>query len=262
MKFIVVVFAGLVLINPIRADGKPDPAIKAAVTKALKRIEQGVTNYPKHRQCFSCHHQAMGVLAMTAAQKHGFEVDAELIKKQIDFSLKTFRSKSAIAKGHGVGGESTAVVYALHMLAAVERPHDETIAALVEYLLVKQRPDGSWPIAPFGERPPTMGSLFTNVGLAMAVLKKYGPPKDAGDAALVQSRIDGAFAKGQAWLLANSPVSTEDKVFHLHGLVDGGAERKHIETARDRLVKDQREDGAWAQLANMAPDAYATSTVL
>ena len=67
----------------------------------------------------------------------------------------------------------------MHAFAAVNRPHDDTTAALVKYLLVKQRKDGSWPIAAFGDRPPTMGSLFTNVGLAMAVLKKYSPPKDA-----------------------------------------------------------------------------------
>jgi N-acyl-D-amino-acid deacylase len=260
MKYGVAVLVVLISIAPVYAD--PDPAVKAAVAKALQRIEKGLTNYPKHRQCFSCHHQAMGVIAMTAAQKQAFDVDAEIIQKQIDFSLKTFRNRSAIAKGRGVGGDSTGVVYVLHMFAAVERPYDETAAALVEYLLVKQRHDGSWPIAPFGDRPPTMGSLFTNAGLAMAVLKKYGPPKDAAGAEALQKRVEAAFDKGRLWLLANKPVSTEGKVFHLRGLVDAGADAKLVETARDSLVKDQREDGAWAQLADMSGDAYATATAL
>jgi N-acyl-D-amino-acid deacylase len=260
MKYGVAVLVVLISIAPVYAD--PDPAVKAAVTKALQRIEKGLTNYPKHRQCFSCHHQAIGVIAMTAAQKHGFEVDAEVIQKQVDFSLKTFRNRSTIAKGRGVGGDSTGVVYVLHMFAAVERPYDDTAAALVEYLLVKQRQDGSWPIAPFGDRPPTMGSLFTNVGLAMAVLKKYSPAKDAAGAEALQKRVDAALDNGRLWLLANKPVSTEDKVFHLRGLVDAGADAKPIEAARDRLVMDQREDGAWAQLAHMSGDAYATATAL
>jgi hypothetical protein len=262
VKHIIAIMAAVVLIAPVCADAKPDPAVQAAAVKALQRIEKGLTNYPKQRQCFSCHHQAVGVIAMTAAQKHGFEVDAEVIEKAIDFSLKTFRNRSTIAKGRGVGGDSTGVVYVLHMFAAVERPYDDTTAALVEYLLVKQRQDGSWPIAPFGDRPPTMGSLFTNAGLAMAVLKKYGPPSDAAGAVALQKRVDTARDKGRLWLLANKPVSTEDKVFHLRGLVDAGADTKRIETARDSLVKDQREDGAWAQLANMSGDAYATATAL
>ena len=185
-----------------------DAAIKAAIEKGLKRIEAGITNYPKHRQCFSCHHQAVAVMSMTSARKHGFKVDADLLQKQIDFSLKTFRNKATIAKGQGVGGESTSVVYILQTLATVDRPHDDTAGALVDYLLVRQRKDGTWPLAPSGDRPPTMGSMFTNVGLAMGALKRYGPPPDAEDAEALQERIDAAIAKGRAWLLANQPVST------------------------------------------------------
>lgn len=262
MRIIITLLSGLVLVSSVRADPAPDPAIKAAIEKGLKRVEAGVTNYPKHRQCFSCHHQAVGVMSMTSAQQHGFTVDAELLKKVVDFSLRTFRNKTMIAKGQGVGGDSVSVVYALHTFAAVERPYDDTMATLVEYLLVKQRKDGAWPVPFGGDRPPTMGSLFTQTGLAMFALKKYSPPKDTAGAEELQKRIDTAIAKGRDWLLANKPVGTEDRVFHLKGLVDAGVEAKVIEAARDALLKEQREDGSWAQLAHMSGDAYATSTAL
>jgi N-acyl-D-amino-acid deacylase len=262
MRTIAALLAAISATTVVRADDSPDPAIKAAVEKGLKRITAGVTNYPRQRQCFSCHHQAIAILSMTAARERGFSVDTELQKKVIDFSLRTFRNKALIAKGQGVGGDSTGVVYALHTFAAAEVPYDDTMAALVSYLLVKQRRDGSWPIAFGGDRPPTMGSLFTNAGLAMYVLKHYSPAKDAPGAADLQQRIDTVIGKGRDWLLASKPVSTEDKVFHLRGLVDASAEARHIEAARDQLLKDQREDGTWAQLPNMSGDAYATATVL
>src|SRR5262249_518709 len=262
MRTVAILLAALVCALSVRADDSPDPAVKAAVEKGLKKIETGVANYPKQRQCFSCHHQAMAVFSMTAARQRGFEVDAELLKKFIDFSLKPFRNKSQIAKGQGVGGDSTGVVYALQTFAAAERPYDDTTAALVEYLLVKQRRDGSWPIAAFGDRPPTMGSLFTNAGLAVSVLKKSGPPKDAAGAAALQPRIDAALKRGRDWRLANEPKSTEDRVFPLRGLVDAGAEPRAIEAARERLRREQLADGSWAQLPDMAGDAYATATVL
>jgi N-acyl-D-amino-acid deacylase len=236
--------------------------VKAAIGKGLKRVEQGASNYPKHRQCFSCHHQAMAVLSLASARQRGFPVDDEMLKQQVEFSLKTFRNKALIARGQGVGGDSTGVVYALHTFAAAGHPHDDTTAALVEYLLVKQRTDGSWPIAAFGDRPPTMGSLFTNAGLALFVLKKYSPPKGAAGAAALRERIDDAVTKGRAWLLANKPASTEDKVFHLRGLVDGGAGATAVDAARDRLLGEQLKDGSWAQLAGMSGDSYATATVL
>src|SRR5271165_3918376 len=121
-SFAVLLLASLVCPSVLRADDGQAQAVKSAIEKGLKRIEAGAANYPKHRQCFSCHHQAMAVMSLAAARQHGFAVDSDLIRKQIDFTLRTFRNKTLIAKGQGVGGDSTAVVYALHALAAAERP--------------------------------------------------------------------------------------------------------------------------------------------
>jgi N-acyl-D-amino-acid deacylase len=255
-----VLLAASVFTIPAGSDAVREQSVRAAVTKALQRVEAGVTNYPRHRQCFSCHHQAVAVFSMTSARQHGFAVDADLLQKQITFSQRSFRNKQLIARGQGVGGDSTSVVYVLQMFAAAERPRDDTTAALVEYLLARQRKDGAWPVP--AQRPPTMGSLFTNTGLAMSVLKRYGPPAGADGAAELQRRIDAAFTKGRAWLLANKPSSTEDKVFHLWGLVDAGADARAIAAARDLLARAQRPDGSWRQLPNMSGDAYATATAL
>jgi N-acyl-D-amino-acid deacylase len=262
MNAIAALLACVTLPAPLGATEIPEQAVKAAVEKGLRRVAEGVTNYPQHRQCFSCHHQAMAVLSMTAAKQRGFAVDEDLLQRQVEFSLRTFRNQSAIARGRGVGGDSTGVVYALHTFAAARHPHDDTTAALVQYLLVKQRADGSWPIAPFGDRPPTMGSLFTNAGLALFVLQHYRPPDDTPGAAALQQRIDTALTKGRGWLLANQPASTEDQVFRLRGLVDGRAPAHEIAAARERLLRDQRSDGSWAQLDRLAGDAYATGTAL
>src|SRR6516162_8569478 len=150
MRTIAALLVGVVFATPIRADDALVADAKAAIEKGLKRIEAGAVNYPKHRQCFSCHHQAMAVFSMTAARERGFPVDADLLKKVVDFSMRTFHNKALIAKGQGVGGDSVAVVYALHTFAAVDHPYDDTIAALVQYLLVKQRRDGAWPVPPGG----------------------------------------------------------------------------------------------------------------
>ncbi len=259
MNTLTTLFSVFTLMTSTPAD---DATIKAAVEKGLKRIETGAVNYPKHRQCFSCHHQAMSVLSTTVAKQRGFTVDDDLLKAQIEFSLKTFRNKEQIAKGQGVGGDSTSVVYILQTLAAACYPRDETTDALVEYLLVRQEKDGSWPIPGFGDRPPTMGSRFTIVGLAMSALKHYAPPADAEGVLDLQQRIDAAVARGRDWLQDAKPVSTEDRVFHLRGLVDTGAGDKAIEAAREALLKEQRKDGSWSQLPDMDGDAYATGTVL
>jgi N-acyl-D-amino-acid deacylase len=245
---------------PALAQDQGPAAVKAAVARGLERIQAGVANYPKHRKCFSCHHQAMAVFSLTAARQHGFPVAEGQIKQLVDFSLPTFKNTAAIAKGQGVGGESVSVLYALQTLAVAEHPPDATTAALVDYLLVRQHAEGHW-VAPV-DRPPTMGSPFTNTGLAMAVLKHYAPPPDQEGSAALRQRSAAALEKARAWLLANQPVSTEDRVFHLRGLVDAGAEAERITQARDGLLAEQRDDGSWAQLRGQDGDAYATATAL
>lgn len=228
---------------------------RAAVEKALKRIEQGAVNYPKNRQCFACHHQAMSVFSTVAARERGFTIDEELLKKQIAFSLKSFSKTDKIVKGEGIGGASATATYALQTFATVDHPRDDTVSALIEYLLVRQRKDGAWPQV--SNRPPTEAGIFTNNALALAVLKKYRSSEKE-----LATRIDAAFSKGKTWLLENQPSTTEDKVFRLRGLVWGDCDANEIKTAQELLLSEQRPDGSWAQLADLAGDAYATATAL
>lgn len=244
-----------------RADTEPKPAL-AAIAKALQRLEAGITHYPEHRNCFSCHHHAVPLMALTAARKRGFEVAAKVIKDATTFSLNTFRNRDQIARGQGVGGDSYSVLYMLHLLDAVEHPRDRTTAALVEYLLVKQRKDGAWPIPAGGDRPPTMGSLFTPTGMAMAALQRHRPAAAAPGAQALNERIDAALDRGRWWLLTNQPRSTEDRVFHLRGLVDGDIDGSASAAAAAALLAEQKPDGSWPQLPNLAGDAYATATAL
>src|SRR5262245_54755996 len=110
-----------VLIAVVFATQDPSPdAVRAAVERSIKRIEAGLKEYPEHRGCFRCHHHAVGLMSLTAARQRGFTVDDMLVKEATAFSLRTFRNRSTIEKGQGVGGDSTSVVYILHTLAAIE----------------------------------------------------------------------------------------------------------------------------------------------
>jgi hypothetical protein len=51
-------------------------------------------------------------------------------------------------------------------------------------------------------------------------------------------------------------------VFHLLGQRWANADRQAIQQAADRLLREQRNDGGWAQLPTLASDAYATGEVL
>jgi hypothetical protein len=250
----------LVLFPAVTQAATPDPA-RAAIAKGLRRIEQGAANYTKHRKCFSCHHQALSILSLSAARQRGFQVEPTKVRRQIDFTLSAYKArKDRIAKGQRLDGASTEAVYALFALEGARHGADEVTAALVRFLLVRQSGDGSWPA--LARRPPLEGSRFTNTALALRVLGKYGPAKNAKGADALRAKITKAVRKGREWLLDNEPETTEDKVFYLRGLVTAGADRKTIAAARDRLLKEQLKDGSWAQVPKRAGDAYATGSVV
>src|SRR4051812_36502590 len=70
------------------ADSTPgDEAIRAAVAKSLPLLESSArTSMEKRKQCFTCHNQALPVMALTAAKERGFVVDAENLKQQLEFT--------------------------------------------------------------------------------------------------------------------------------------------------------------------------------
>jgi N-acyl-D-amino-acid deacylase len=235
--------------------------VRSAVEKGLRRLEQGASNYVARRRCFSCHHQALPMLSLASAQRRGFEVQQRVLDKQTAHTVDYFRArKDDVQQGKGVDGGALMAGYPLFALEAVGHAADDVTAALVEYLLQKQKADGSW--VAVAERLPSEGSPFTPTALALRGLQHYGPARDAAGADELRRRIDKAIAGGRAWLRRSQPVTTEDRVFHLCGLAWVGEEEKAVAAARDALVRGQRADGSWGQEAGMAGDAYACGTAL
>ena len=235
----------------------PDETIRASIAKGIKPLEKAATNYPKNRSCFSCHHQALPMMALAAAKERGFAIDDKVLEQQAKFTLATFTPKlKDIGEGTGIGGASTTAAYALVGLQAVKQPRSETTDALVEFLLKKQTKDGIW--TPTTNRPPSEGSTFTTAALALQALKHFARGADEEQT----KRLKEVREKALARLQATDAKTNEDRVFLIWGLVVGGAGEVAITKAKDGLLKMQRPDGGWAQLDDMKSDAYATGSAM
>lgn len=241
-----------------QAAAPPDP-VSRAIHRGLRRLEEGAGNYISNRQCFSCHHQSLTIAAMVSARARGFTVSDTFLEEQTTFTLDSFRNNlGKVRKGENVGGRSTTVAYALFTLQTAGHPADETTEALIDYLLIHQEKDGSWPaVMP---RLPSEGSKFTNAALALAALRHYGSRDRTKDR--LPEKIAPAFRRGVAWLEKNDPKDTEDRTFHLRALITAGASQERIGKARQALIEQQLTDGSWRQTGSRSGDAYATGTVL
>lgn len=236
-------------------DSAPDQDVmRAAIAKALPLLEKGAAGSADQRQCFTCHNQALPVLTLVEARHRGFAIDEQGLDRQIEHTATHLkRGREAYLEGRGQGGKVATAGYALWTLAAGGRQADDTTSAVADFLLEYQADLPHWRHR--GNRPPSQGSDFTATYVALRGLSTFGSDEQ-------QTEIDARTEAVTKWLLDTSAADTEDRVFRLRSLAHVGADEKSLQIAVQELLDDQRDDGGWAQTAEMTSDAYATGSVL
>jgi squalene cyclase len=228
--------------------------IRSAVERSLPLIARSAKEYTGHRDCFSCHHQAVPVVALSLAKERGFSVDSSLIQAQMEHTEADLSTAAeSYRTGEGQPGGVTRAGYALWTLEAGAWESDDTTSAVVDFLLSRDEKRGHWSTS--SNRPPSEASSFTSTFLAIRGLKSFGRP-------VQRERIEARIAAGRDWLLKALAKDTEDRVFRLWGLRAAGATNDAVQTAAKALRDTQREDGGWSQLEGQPSDAYATGSAL
>lgn len=224
-----------------------------AVERALPLIEVASAETAENRRCFTCHGQAMPVVALVESQQHGFHIDSENLRRQIDHTYAHLeRSTKQYSDGRGTGGQVDTAGWALWALEAALQDPDRVTEPVIQYLLGKQNTSGVWKCS--SDRPPSEKSHFATSYLALRAFETFGQePYD--------SRIEAARAKATKWFEKANPKDTEDRVFQLLSLPYVDLDDLGTDLA-DELCQQQRSDGGWSQLPGMDSDAYATATVL
>jgi hypothetical protein len=234
----------------------PEPAVlRSAIGKSLPLLTAGARgSMEKRERCFTCHNQGMPIMALVTAQSRGIAIDADELRKQVQFTADFLaKNRENYLAGKGQGGQSDTAGYALWALDNGGWKPDATTTAVTEYLLQWQRDLGHW--KPQSRRPPTEQSLFTSSYVALRGLRTFGTPEQ-------RERTDRRTEQVLAWLVKTPAEDHEDRVFRLRALHAAGAPEAEIRGAAKTLLGSQRADGGWAQLDDMASDAYATATAL
>ncbi len=227
---------------------------RAAIERAIPLIEAGSARSAEERTCFTCHNQALPILALTEIKRRGFAVDESNLERQLKHTLAHLkRGKKNYLAGKGQGGKSITAGYALWALQAGGHAPDETTAAVTHFLLEHQKDSDHWRHP--GSRPPTSGSDFTTTSLVLRALTNYGTQEQ-------ETKIDSRVEAAIKWLAKAAPKDTEDQVFRLYALTTADSNCDLIRETVKELFDQQNDDGGWAQTDAMNSDAYATGTVL
>jgi len=228
--------------------------IRQSLDRSIPLLELAAAGSASQRTCFTCHSQALPVLTFAEAHRRGLHTSTENFERQINHTWKHLqRGRKSYAEGRGQGGGVDTAGYALWTLEDGNRPADDVTNAVVSWLLTQQKDGGFWTRS--SNRPPSEASNFTSTYLALRALSVWSSPDQ-------QDAVSMARSGAREWLVAATPADTEDRVFHLLGLVISEAEPVQIQQAARELLQLQREDGGWSQLPDLNSDAYATGTAL
>jgi hypothetical protein len=228
--------------------------IHDAIEKALPILEKGASGYIEQRDCFSCHHQALPVLAFTLGKARKLVVNEETLREQVIYTEDALAgAANGYRKGDGLPGGVTTAGYLLWTLEMAGSKPDDGTSAVTDYLLRRDESRDHWNGT--GGRPPSEGSPFTSTYLAVRALLKFAP---ADQRDRVKTRLDAV----REWLIRTPADDTESRVFRLWALSLIEANAEEIAKAKTQLIATQRDDGGWPQIPSLESDAYATGSAL
>jgi ankyrin repeat protein len=240
------------VIIPTSVLGKLDP--KPATARSIALLQQSSESFFKEGGCGSCHAQNLTSMAVNAAYANRIPVNAEAMAAEAKGVQLAFAGFAQPLLQRGDPPVVDILLYGAFQLASENITPDQTTDAMVHNIVAQQKVTGNWHVG-WVERPPMEDGDFSRTAMAIRILQLYGP---AGRKAELQKRIERA----AVWLATATPKTTEDLDMQLLGLKLANAVRRPSDTGARRLLQLQREDGGWAQTADLASDAYATGQAL
>ena len=148
--------------------------VRTAVARALPPLQKSLVAYEEKRDCFSCHHQGVPVVALRIARARGIAIDEDALQGAVALTLADLETAlERYRKGQGQAGGADRAAYALWALEAGDHPPDEITSAVAEFLLKADRDREHW-TSVRASRVPIEGSPFTVTALALRGLRTYG----------------------------------------------------------------------------------------
>src|SRR5262245_54612480 len=230
-------------------------SIGNAIRKSLPLLGKTGPIFFQKSGCVSCHNVSLPSMAMVLASERGFAVDEAARKENIKAALASgnFFEPKDLMKLDEVPGQTMTIGYTLLALSAEKYPGDALTDAMALWSASMQFRDGSWKWP--AHRAPIEYSPFTGTALGLRTLQLYGPPAK-------REEFEIRIARARHWLEQNTARDNEGRTFRLLGLAWAGAEKQVLKNVVDDLIRNQRDDGGWAQLPGLESDAYATGQAL
>lgn len=246
-------YAALAARNPDIATWPRSP--RQAAQLGLDWLQQAAVDWQGDRKCFGCHVQAQVVMGQAVAMKHDYVVN----RASFDALVKGTREYKG-NDGSWFNQSLTATQFATMSLAyandATGRTEDPDLIAGANYIVANQSKDGSIEVD-HSEWPIVRGKFMTTANAVTALTWADQHAKDP--------RYRPAADRGLAWITANKPETTQDRVYKILALAaHGTADQKLLVTPLvEQLLGEQQTDGGWMEHSKQrGSNALSTGQVL
>jgi hypothetical protein len=240
-------------------------AVQRALSPLTKTCEESISTFLRHatrQDCISCHQQQIPLAALSLAHSRQFATDRGATQHQLELLKRSFLT-GHIQNQHSIQEVNLQTTfhpepaifagYAALNFQLEHEPPSALTDGMVHQLATIQHADGhwSWNLP----RQPIQASDITATAQAVYVLKSYGIP---GRRQELASRV----RRARTWLKTAHAETNEERVHQLLGLSWAGEKPVALKTFTEALLREQRPNGGWGQLAGLDSDAYATGQSL
>jgi len=245
------------------------PTVENAVQRGLARVTTAASNWPKHKVCFSCHHQTLPLLSVAESSRFGHPIDPTWLQAQSSITYAYFEQRvDEMLAGDHVPGGSTTAGYGFWALQMAAQPADSTTTAMVAYVLqiqgkarlrggepadITRLENGRWTTS--CRRPPMQGSDVADTVLVLLGMQNYASAEQL-------PAVAKATAAALNWLAQAKLERQEDLIWRLWGLHHLSGNDADKNTVRQAILNAQQSDGGWSQAANLPSDAFSTGQTL
>ncbi len=244
--------------------------VHQTVGRAIAYMQTESAAWLNTRKCAACHHVPMPLWALSEADRQGYAIDKKYLADTFE-SLLGSKDKLMASRifpnpadkpdprpqGRGLNMGLPFLAVAAQSLPSLNEGQKQSLKLIVEEIVKKQQPDGSWEFFATLRRPPINETKTTDAAwIIMALEGQKGLNAPETQCA--------ALSKAIAWYGAQKPSDLhQDKVLKVLMGVRSGKSRDQMQPSIDELLALQRPDGGWSQtVPELKSDAFATGQTL
>jgi hypothetical protein len=238
---------------------------REAAQRGLDWLQQAAPDWAAKTGCFGCHVQSQVLMGQAVAREQGYRINMRSVRALDDHvrsqaSWGSWWSPTASASVFGAMG----IAYGADILGIVSDSglpgvHPYSKGVLIEssdQLVRSQDTSGAFPLDLV--EPPIIQGQFMTTANALVALERAA-------AHYADPRYRQSADRGLAWIAANDPETTQDKIFKVIALMHYGTpdQKRSAWSVVEMLTTEQQSDGGWKEsAASDGSNAIATGQVL